>query len=363
LRQTCLSLASYIFEPMKIHLPVFAALSVVLATGQSTTPSFRSESNVVLAPALVMRRSGEIIYGLQAEDFVLEDNGMAQNIRIDDAPDTQPISLVVAVQRSGSAYLHFKHPEAEETKSGFSEPHHKESKTAIGDLGTMVEQFVGASKTEVALVGFDNQVELLHEFTESVPEIVKTLDGLTSSDDGGASLLDAVRFSLDLLDTRTDPHTKVLLLVSEQRDHGSGIKLEDIVERITRSNVLIYSLSFSPLRAETMRDLKGQNPDPGAVDLSKMIYLASNAFRKNSAKAVAELAGGEYLTFKDAGTFDRDLTDLANHVRSRYLISFQPKNPEAGPHSITIRLRVPNADVVVIARDKYWAAGNIFTQR
>jgi hypothetical protein len=154
---------------MKIHLPVFAALSVFLANAQTTAPSFRSESDVVLAPALVMRKSGEMIYGLHAEDFVLEDNGVEQKIRIDDAPDAQPISLVVAVQRSGSAYLHFKHPEVEETNSGFSEPHHKQPKTAVGDLGTMVEQFVGVSKTEVAVVGFDNEVKLLHDFTESVP--------------------------------------------------------------------------------------------------------------------------------------------------------------------------------------------------
>ena len=47
-------------------------------------PTFRSESNIVLVPALVKNTTGEIAYGLTAKDFVVEDNGVAQGVRLDE---------------------------------------------------------------------------------------------------------------------------------------------------------------------------------------------------------------------------------------------------------------------------------------
>jgi hypothetical protein len=41
-------------------------------------PTFRSQSNVVLAPALVRDKKGGILYGLQAGDFIVEDDGAEQ---------------------------------------------------------------------------------------------------------------------------------------------------------------------------------------------------------------------------------------------------------------------------------------------
>ena len=41
-------------------------------------PTFRTQSNVVLVPALVRDKSGEVVYGLEAKDFVIEDDGVVQ---------------------------------------------------------------------------------------------------------------------------------------------------------------------------------------------------------------------------------------------------------------------------------------------
>src|SRR5271169_327720 len=76
-----------------------------VALPQETT--LRSQSNVVLVPALVKDQQGGIVYGLQAKDFVVEDDGVEQPVRLDDAPEGQPISLVVAVQRGRRAYAEF----------------------------------------------------------------------------------------------------------------------------------------------------------------------------------------------------------------------------------------------------------------
>lgn len=112
------------------------------------------------------------------------------------------------------------------------------------------------------------------------------LRDLTGSGENGAALLDAVSYSLDLLEHEAKEQTKVLLLVSEQRDHGSIVTVDQLVKRVTLSTTLIYSVSFSPVRAEAIRDLKEGNPEPSAgVDLLRIIKLASDAMHKNAASA------------------------------------------------------------------------------
>ena len=61
----------------------------------------------MLVPTLVEKPSGEVVYGLSAKDFTLEDNGVKQNIHVDDDLDMQPVSLVVCIQRGRSSGLEF----------------------------------------------------------------------------------------------------------------------------------------------------------------------------------------------------------------------------------------------------------------
>src|SRR5215472_10168781 len=76
-------------------------IALLLASLHATTqeqPSFRTQSNVVLVPALVRDNVGEVIYGLEAKDFIIEDDGITQNVHLDEAAESEPISLVVAIQ-------------------------------------------------------------------------------------------------------------------------------------------------------------------------------------------------------------------------------------------------------------------------
>src|SRR5215475_14525217 len=57
------------------------------AVPQETT--LRSQANVVLIPTLVKDQQGGIIYGLKAKDFIVEDDGVEQPLRLDEERDTQ----------------------------------------------------------------------------------------------------------------------------------------------------------------------------------------------------------------------------------------------------------------------------------
>jgi hypothetical protein len=76
--------------------------------------------------------------------------------------------------------------------------------------------------------------------------------------------------------------------------------------------------------------------------------------RKNVPKTIAAMTGGEYELFATKKKFDIRMNDFTNHLHSRYLLSFAPKNPHPGLHQIRVRLKSAKKDTV-LARTSYWA--------
>jgi hypothetical protein len=70
-------------------------------------PTFSAVSNVVLVPTLVRDEKGNTVYGLRAEDFVIEDEGVEQAVHLDEAVQASPVSMVIAVQRGRRAWREF----------------------------------------------------------------------------------------------------------------------------------------------------------------------------------------------------------------------------------------------------------------
>jgi len=265
------------------------ASSVCLA--QTEPPSFRSESTVVLVPTLVKTKTGDIVHGLSARDFIVEDDGVEQSVQVDDSPEAEAISVVVAVQRGRTAALQLEKPQPL-SPGGVGSSKSRLAGAPLSGLGTMLESYVGGGKAAVAVVAFDSRVQLLQDFTEDFPGVADRLKNLGPGDDG-AVILDALLYSIDLLDQRPAGGRRVLILISESRDHGSRTTtLENVVQSVGASNTLVYSLSFSPARSEFIRDLKGENPNPGQTDLLAPLRLAFNGLRTNVASTVAELTGG-----------------------------------------------------------------------
>lgn len=64
-------------------------------------------ANEVLVPTLVEKPHGGIIYGLKTEDFIVEDDGVPQKIRLQEEMDTAPVALVVAVEQGAMSVLEF----------------------------------------------------------------------------------------------------------------------------------------------------------------------------------------------------------------------------------------------------------------
>jgi VWFA-related protein len=315
-------------------------------TSQETAPetTLRSRSNVVLIPALVKDRQGGIVYGLQVKDFLVEDDGVEQSIRLDDAPDGQPISLVIAIQTGRRANYEFPR---------------------IAHLNSMIEPLLDGAHAEVGVLEFDSEIHAVRDFTDDAQRIALDLQNLRSGDDG-AAILDAVDSSVKLLEKTAPGQRRVLLLISETRDHGSHMKTEDVVAEIGKANVVMYALAFSPALSNVLDTARGNNnPDlhPEQTEMHKDInfldlgYRIAQALRKNVPSTVASMTGGEYELFATHKKFEARMTDFTNHLGSRYLLSFAPKNPHPGLHQLTVRLR-NDANNTVLARTSYWAEGS-----
>ncbi|HTW30900.1 MAG TPA: VWA domain-containing protein [Candidatus Sulfotelmatobacter sp.] len=304
------------------------------AIAQNTT--IRSQSNIVLVPTMVKDTQGSIVYGLKAKDFIVEDDGVEQSIHLDEAPEGQPVSLVVAIQKGRRASYEFPR---------------------VQGLKTMLYPLFGMGTARVAIVEFDSHVKLTRDFTSDESLIDADLSNLQPGDDG-ARILDAIDYSVDLLKKEPDGRQRVLLLISETRDHGSAIKIEDAVAAVGQSNSVMYALAFSPALSNILDTGRGNNINemhPG-INFLDLAYQVAQAMKKNVPSTVAEMTGGEYELFATKKKFEVRMNDFTNHLHSRYLLSFAPKSPHQGLHEIRVRLKDSGGDTV-LARTSYWAEG------
>jgi VWFA-related protein len=297
-------------------------------------PTLRVTTTEVLVPTLVEKRGGGILYGLKQSDFVLEDNGVPQKIRVQEEMDTAPVALVVAVEEGAMSVLEFD---------------------KLAKLGPLLDLFLADPRSRVALVGFDSEPYLIQDYTHSGDKVNDELKHLEPGD-GGAAILDTVSYGVNLLESQPKEYRRVLLLISEERDHGSKhTRTEELIKQIGESDVLVLSVSFSPAAAEFAHDVKDNGEDRTMNMVSALVMLVK-AFKKNVTREVAQMSGGEYTTFMGDKRFQQRVVDAARDARNRYLITFSPSNPTPGLHTIKVRT-AENYGARIVARANYWAEG------
>lgn len=318
-----------------------AAVCLSSLTAFAQEPTFRSQSNVVGVPVLVRDHSREVVYGLSASDFIIEDDGVPQNVHLDEAAQENPSSVVVVLQLG--------------RRANYELPR-------IQGLTSMLTPLLDEHHANIAIVGFDSHVREIQSFTDQSPALTRRFRELEPGD-GGAAILDAVNYGVEMLKTTPNDRQRVLLLVSETRDHGSKKAAPDVLRSLGNSNIVVYALTFSPSKSNVLDTLRGTNnpdlhPEQTEVhegpDLLAPLVLAAQGVRKNAAKTITNMTGGEYAQFSSGKGFDRDMTEFSNHLHARYLLSFAPGKPHPGLHQLRVRLKSRN-DSVVLARESYWA--------
>lgn len=328
---------AWTFAGAQAQLPAPADAAEASPAPESTTQTLRVTSNLVLVPTTVQTKKGEVIYGLSADKFEVEADGVPQRVKLDESDDVRPIALAVVVQCS-RAYA--------------------EEYAKVRGLSTMVDELVGGAPAQVAVIDFGSEPELITNFSTNVVRRERALNSITPCDDDPkAAIYDAVKYANALFARMQPPGRHIILLVSETRDHGSRSRPEETIRELGRTNTTVDAASYSPGRDEMVEDLRhGDGASGGVVGL---LLMAVQALRKNAAKEFARESGGEYINFATQNKFDRSLNSLANRANNYYLLSFQPHFPagaahDGSLHSITVKVpEYPSA--VVRHRESYWA--------
>lgn len=299
---------------------------------QDQSATLHVSTTEVLVPTLVVKHGGNIVYGLKASDFELEDNGVPQKIHVQEEMDTAPVALVVAVEEGGASVLEFD---------------------KFAKMGPLLDVFLSDPSSRAALVGFDSVPHLIEDFTHDGDQINSDLQQLEPGD-GGAAILDTVNYAVSLLETEPKEYRRVLLLIGEVRDHGSKhTRIAQLVRKIGESDVLVLSVSFSPALAELSHDSKDSQLDDRTMNMVSALAMVIEAFKKNVVKEVARMSGGEYTTFIGDQRFEQRVLTAAKEVRNRYLISFRPSDLTPGLHTIRVRT-TEDYGARIVARENYW---------
>jgi VWFA-related protein len=360
-----------------------ALLSASIALAQAPpssapqAPALRTQSTVVLVPALVRNGKGELVFTLKVDDFRVTDDGVEQTLTLDQDTGSEPLALVVAVEAGGAGA-----PKLDSYRN----------------LSAVIAAVVGGVPHRVAVVAFDSAPRLLQDFTPDLDAAGATLHDLDPGDKG-AAILDGLKFSVDLLRRQPPAYRRAILLVSETIDHGSQTQMEDALRAISDTNTAIYSLGFSSGKADAANygyhelpvhkteggfglgnaypnpphGCMGKDPNPDATQnkavqaydcltqlipplaLAKMAAIrAADGLQRNVPETVAQLTGGEYFKFENSRSLVRSLLTISNHMPNRYVLSFQPQSPHPGFHSVELRLR-DRPSLRVTARSGYWA--------
>ena len=260
-------------------------------------PVFRSGIEVVELDVSVMR-GGLPVQGLTAPDFVLTDNGVAQELR-SVTLDRLPLSVTMVLDTSESV-----------------------AGDRLAHLVQAGEGLAAVLRTDdrAALITFSNIVELRVPMSSDMGAIRAALEAIRGA--GATSLRDAVHLALEL-----QPHdrTRPLVLVfTDGRDTASWLTEDAVIDSARRIGVVVHAV-----RVESDRFLD----------------------------RLVEAAGGRTWS----ATSDRQLRELftraLEEMRARYLLTYTPSGVRtAGWHELKVRLKNGRAEVT--ARPGYFVTAS-----
>src|SRR5277367_5337739 len=352
--------------------PIILALSLILSPvlaiaqqAEDTPTTLTVRSTLVQVPVQVKTKSGKNVYELTADNFVLTDNGVPQQITLDDDTGSQPLALAIVVQTGGAGAAH------------------------IGDyrgLSAIIDAIVGNVDHLVAVVSFDSTTRLLQPFTLRTELAAKQLNYLQVGDNG-AAILDGVAFAVSQLRQQPANYRHAILLFSESIDQDSNTTLEEALRLISDTNTTMYTFAFSSTHAAVRHEAsKFNQTEPGPthgcfsrdgadaeydghyskqvldcisqlappVRLATMAFVAArNALRTNTAESIAQLTGGEFFHFKNIKDLKAGLISVSNDVPNYYVLSFRPTSLTPGLHALHLEIK-DRPQLVLKSRSEYW---------
>ncbi len=289
-----------------------------------TEPSFAVKSdrasgpNADLKTALVRVTDlkNRAIPGLSKDDFEITENGEIKDI-VSIQPSEAPFNLVLLLDVSGSVenYVNFIR---------------KAARNFVDTVG---------EKDRVAIVTFNEDIELLSGFTTDKAKLSKSLDSFDAG--GGTSYYDALAYAVaDTLRPLKGDRTAIVIL-TDGDDNRSFLAFDSLSGSIQESGALIYPL-YVPSGLIAMGEQAG-NAD---IDPLRKKYMSLTAKSEGEGEKLAKISGGVYYPITQIGQIQKAYEDIVVQMRTAYNITYRSK-PEAGGNgnSPKLKIRVKRADL------------------
>ena len=312
---------------------------------------------LVSTPVTVRDSKSQMIDTLDAKDFRITDNGVQQRIlHFDMGGD--PLSVVVLVETSSRVEAVLPQ---------------------VGKAGIVITQTVLGASGEGAVIGFNDSVDKLQDFTASEDRIENVFTHLQAGT-SGSKLYDAMAVGIEMLSGQPQPtadkpgRRRVMLILSEATDVGSGTQFGAVLRQAQLANVTIYSVGLSTTRAELQAAPKDTTPHPtppgtfgtppmpgtvqtpeteaaryGSGDLTQAIIWAvqhvKDKIKGNPLELAASGTGGEHLaTFKDR-SIEKAIDEIGGELHSQYSVTYTPTGTnDAGYHEIKVAIAKPGSN-------------------
>lgn len=339
---------------------------------QKGPPKIKVRTVLVNTPVTVRNEKGEMVHSLEESDFHVTDNGVPQKITHFNLGG-DPISLVVVVETS--------------SRIGPILPQ-------IRKTGILISQTVTGPTGEGAVVGFDDEVQTLLDFTNSADAMEKTMGGLEEKG-YGSKLFDAMSKAVDMLSARPEVSEtelgkrRVMLVIGEAHDSGSEEKLGEVLRRAQLANITIYAVGISGVKADLNRKPEykappratpegtfGMPPPPGTVQtptteqqaadagsplgaaVALAVWVVMHAKDKVTAhqlEIAAAATGGQHVSAWKNRTIEKVIDEMGGELHSQYTLTYTPSGDVAdGYHEINVTL--DRKDLTVRARPGYYLA-------
>jgi Ca-activated chloride channel family protein len=236
--------------------------------------------------ASVFDKNGHFVSGLKGENFKLYEDGVEQKIE-SFAQDDVPVSIGILMDLSGSM------------------------RSKREQVDRAAEAFIRASnpQDEVFLIGFNDEVELLQDFTGDVDEIMDSLDNTIVT--GGTSLYDAIHLGVQKAHTGRMPK-KAIVVISDGEDRDSYYKFADLLGKVQESEVQVFFVGF-------------MDPIPERGFFGKWSKSAEERERDNMER-IAEETGGKAFFPDKLSDIHEIVSEIAVELRSQYSLGYFSSN-------------------------------------
>ena len=306
---------------MKVRWPLLLLAVLVCPAGLSSqeqtqeppaqTPSFRSESNLVVLHVNVFEGRSDAVPNLPQSAFLVVEDGQPQTITFFSNADV-PVAVGLVVDNSSSMIT--RHGMVLAGATAFAESSHPED--------------------EVFTVVFNEHIQFglppTVKFTTN-PTLVRSTR-LRFPAGGMTALHDAVIAGLEHLQEATH-QKRVLIVLSDGKDNASQHSEDDMVQRAARSDAIIYTVSTA--------EISSSASNPGLL------------------RRLAEASGGVAFFPRREEQVVEAFTEIAANIRRGYSLGYSPTNTthDGRYRRVKVLVRVPGRtnNLRVSARDGYLA--------